>query len=258
MSTNQQTINWYNENADDYTAHVRNPDDSVYHHYYEKPAMYGLLPDLKGKSVLSLGCGSGEDSAYLKSQGAEKSVGVDISSGLIEIAKRDHPGCEFQIMNMEQLEFPNESFDFAYSSLAIHYLEDWKKVFKEVLRVLKPNSYFLFSCGHPVRYAMGSCDTDTEYVSKLEIAKNKITKEYRITGDYIARKKISGGLGADTVTTWRKSYAEIAAELHDTGFLIEQIVDPVPTEEMKVKFPGKYDKLMKIPEFTIFRLLKVK
>src|SRR5580693_730079 len=61
MPTDKQTIEWYNQHAGDYTRHVRNPDKSVYHSLYEKPAMYKLLPDLHGKTILSIGCGSGED-----------------------------------------------------------------------------------------------------------------------------------------------------------------------------------------------------
>lgn len=154
MSTDDKSIQFYKTNAEEYTAHVRNPKDSVYHAYYEKPAMYALLPDLKGKTVLSVGCGSGEDSIYLKRQGAEKSVGIDLIEELINIAKNSYPECEFHVMNMEKLDFPDASFDFAYSSLAIHYVEDWENVFKQIYKILKPNSYFLVSCGHPVRFAM--------------------------------------------------------------------------------------------------------
>ena len=66
MSNNKKSIDWYNDNAIFYTDHVRSPKESIYHSYYEKPAMYNALPNLKGKKVLSLGCGSGEDSHYLK------------------------------------------------------------------------------------------------------------------------------------------------------------------------------------------------
>lgn len=254
MSTDKNSIDWYNANARDYTA---DSSSSPYHQFYEKPAMYGLIPDIKGKTVLSLGCGAGTDSSYLKSLGVDKSVGIDISSEQIKLANEIHPECDFKVMDMEHLDFPDSIFDFAYSSLAIHYIEDWTTVFKEVYRVLKPNSYFLFSCGHPVKYAMDGVNTDTDWVNKLEIAKNKETKEYRITGDYIARKKLPDGFGKNTITCWRKSYAEISSEIKSSGFLIEQIIDPMPTEGMKEEFLEKYKKLNKIPEFTIIRLIKV-
>lgn len=163
MSTDDYSKEYYKNNAQKYTDHVRNPKDSVYHAYYEKPAMYALLPDLNGIDVLSIGCGSGEDSIYLKNQGAKRSVGIDLTIELIDIAEQSYPDCEFVVMDMEQLDFPDESFDFTYSSLAIHYVEDWENVFNRVYKLLKPNSYFLFSCGHPVRFAMDN--------NKLEMSK---------------------------------------------------------------------------------------
>jgi|ERR1035437_1059605 ubiquinone/menaquinone biosynthesis C-methylase UbiE len=256
MSTDKQSIDWYNQNAKAYTDHVKNPQDSVYHSYYEKPAMYSLVPDIKGKKVISLGSGPGEDISYLKKLGAEKTLGIDISTEIVKIAQENHPNCDFEVMDMEHLNLPDSSFDFAYSSLAIHYIENWTKVFKEVYRILKPNSYFLFSCGHPVRYSMGKANTDTQWINKLEIIKDKETKEITITGDYLNRTKLTNGFGKDTVTTWNKSFSEISSEITLSGFLIEQIIEPRPTEEMKNLFPEKYKKLNKIPEFVIFRLLK--
>ena len=86
MSTDRRTIKWYNNFAQEYTDHVRDENDSIYHSLYEKPAMYNLLPDLKGAKVISIGCGSGEDCNQLQKRGA-KVTGIDISDGLIAIAK---------------------------------------------------------------------------------------------------------------------------------------------------------------------------
>lgn len=256
MSTDKQTIDWYNNNAAGYTAHVRKPEESIYHAYYEKPSMYSLVPSIKDKDVLSLGCGSGEDISYLKKLGVKRAVGIDISSGLIEIAKESHPECEFKVMDMEHLDLPDSSFDFVYSSLAIHYIEDWTRIFKEVHRILRPNSYFLFSCGHPVNSAMKVLDTDTRKIKRLERVKNKETGETKVTGDYLNRAKLTDGFGKDSVNAWHKSFGEISSEIATSGFLIEQIVEPRPLEEFKKLSPEKYEALNKIPEFVIFRLIK--
>jgi ubiquinone/menaquinone biosynthesis C-methylase UbiE len=259
MPTSKKTVNWYNKNAKWYTAHVRNPKESVYHSYYEKPAMYALVPNIKNKTVLSLGCGSGEDSSHLKKLGAKKSVGIDISAKLIKIAKDSYPECSFKVMDMEHLKFPKSSFDFIYSSLAINYTENWTKVFEEVYRVLKPNSYFLFSCGHPVRYAMESVGDKNNFISKLEIVKNRKTKKITVTGNYLERTKLGSGLGGlnDSVITWHKPFSEISSELSSAGFLIEKIIEPKPLKKLKKFKPETYKKLSKIPEFVIFRLLKL-
>ncbi|MCF7865251.1 MAG: methyltransferase domain-containing protein [Candidatus Pacebacteria bacterium] len=256
MSTDEKTLDWYQKRAEKYTNHVRNPDDAVYHSYYEKPAMYALLPDLKGKTVLSVGCGSGEDSNYLKNQGATKSVGIDLSSELIKIASQTYPNCEFKTMDMEKLEFADQSFDFAYSSLAIHYIENWTQSLSEVYRVLKPGSHFIFSCNHPVRFAAEVVENEDHEIYKVEVFKNKITKEATIIGDYLNKNKIVDVFGENTVNFWHVPMGEISKCIYEAGFLIEQIVEPLPKERMKELRPETYKRLQKIPEFIIFKLLK--
>jgi ubiquinone/menaquinone biosynthesis C-methylase UbiE len=257
MSTNKKSRDWYEKNAEGYAEHTRDVNKSAYHSYYEKPAMYNLLPDLNGKDVLSIGCGSGEDSIYLKKTGARKSVGIDLSSGLIEIAKTSYPECEFVQMDMEHLDFSNETFDFVYSSLAIHYIENWVNVFKEVYKVLKPNSYFLFSCHHPARFAMEASETPTHHILKLEIIKNKETRERTVVGDYLSKRMVKDALGKDSVDTWSMSLNDISRDIKEAGFLIEQIVEPLPLEEFKEIDIGTYNRLQKIPEFIIFKLKKI-
>jgi SAM-dependent methyltransferase len=258
MSTDKKTLQWYNEHAQGYTEHVRNPDDSVYHAYYEKPAMYALMPDIRGKKVISLGCGSGEDSKHLKALGAAESVGIDLSPELIKIAKASYPQCDFQVMNMEQLNFPDSSFDFAYSSLALHYIEDWQKVFNEVFRILKPNSYFLFSCGHPVVMAMAMTENeDKHHLRQLAIVKDKIAKTNVVIGDYMNRHKLDSGLGSlGDVTTWHKSFSEIFNQAKQTGFVLDELVEPRPLPPMEQLSNRDYIRLNKIPEFVIFRFIK--
>ena len=258
MSTDQRSKDWYNKFAEEYTKHVRNPDDSIYHSLYEKPAMYKLLPDLKDKIVISLGCGSGEDCKYLKSLGAKRVIGIDSSKKLIEIAKNSYTQCEFNVMDMEQLDFDNVSFDFAYSSLAIHYIEDWHQVFQEVFRILKPGGYFLFSCNHPVYSALEVVEDNGDIkIRQLSRKRIKSTDTVEIIGNYMKHKPIIGPDGSDmAVTTWHKSIGEIAKEASDCGFLISNIVEPKPLQKMKDISPTNYETLIKIPNFIIFRLFK--
>ena len=233
MSTDDRSLDWYNEHAEEYTSHVRNPDDSIYHSLYEKPAMYNLLPDLNGKSVISLGCGSGEDCNYIKQHGASNVVGIDISEQLLKAASSAYPKCDFKLMNMEDLAFDNGSFDFAYSSLAIHYIENWSKTFNEVYRVLKPNSYFLFSCEHPVFSAMQITQNDKNIkVRQLSRTLQRDTNEVTIIGDYLTHRAIAEEFGM-AVTTWHKPIGEIVAEATQARFLIANIHEAMQPLELR-------------------------
>lgn len=254
MSTDTKSISWYNENAQAYTAHVRNKNESVFHSLYEKPAMYSLVPDLHNRDVISLGCGSGEDSNYLKSRGAHRSVGIDISMGMVNIASSSYGNCEFKVMDMEKLDFREASFDFAYSSLAIHYIKKWDKVFESVFRILKPKSFFLFSCNHPVLSAMSLTDNSVnKRVLELSINKNKAEQKISVTGNYVQRHT---EYDSSNITTWHKPFGEIIKEAYGAGFVLDALVEPMPLKEMEAVAPLDYEQLLKIPEFVIFKLQK--
>jgi ubiquinone/menaquinone biosynthesis C-methylase UbiE len=258
MSTSQQTIDWYDENAELYAANVKNAAKSPYHAHYEKPAIYSLLPDLEGKSVISLGCGSGEDSSYLKKLGAARSVGIDISKGLIETARREHPECEFVVGDMEDLPFKNVEFDLAYSSFALHYLETYDRAFKEAYRILKPGGVLVFSAGHPIGPSMEVVtDTDEVFDKRLGITKNRKTKIKKIYGNYLSHKSFRTHIPEFDVTFWKQPLSDTITQLVDAGFVIEKCVEPKPTEDFKKMAPADYELLLRIPDIIIFRAKKV-
>ena len=82
------------------------------HRFIEKPMMRELLPDLAGKKVLMLGCGTGEESLLLREFGASDIIGVDLSEESIRLAKESYPECEFIVGDMHKLPFNDKSFDF--------------------------------------------------------------------------------------------------------------------------------------------------
>ena len=44
--------------------------------------------------------------------------------------------------------FADASFDFVNAPLCFDYIEDWRKLMREIHRVLKPTGSIQFSCGH--------------------------------------------------------------------------------------------------------------
>jgi trans-aconitate methyltransferase len=254
MSTDKKTIDWYNRNAEAYTSHVQNPKDSKYHAYYEKPAIQKLLPPLEGKSVISLGCGPGEDAYFLKKSGASRVLGVDISHELIKIAKNRCPDCEFEVMDMEKLSFDSE-FDVAYSSLALSYLKDWAMVMNRVFKLLKPGGVFLFSCEHPVVTAMELKVKEDSKVWSLTMERSKLKKLADIHGDYLGSHLSPSGIDAE-VTTWHRSFSKLFKEVLGAGFVLKDFVEPEPLPEMEKISPATFQSLKKVPDFLIIKLLK--
>ncbi|HXV27146.1 MAG TPA: class I SAM-dependent methyltransferase [Candidatus Paceibacterota bacterium] len=124
--------------------------DNVAHSLLEKPAMASLIPpDLEHKEILCIGVGAGEELASLVTQNPRRIVGIDVAPRLLEIAKGKYPSMETRVMDMMGLEFPENSFDFVYSSLVFHYAHDWDVLLAGVRRVMKPRGRLLFSAHHP-------------------------------------------------------------------------------------------------------------
>mgnify|MGYP000290367333 CR=1 FL=1 len=97
------------------------------------------LADLKGKKVLDLGCGYGEWCKIYSEMGASYVKGIDISSKMLDVAKSEcsqFSNIEFGLLDMGKLDELNETFDVVVSSLAVHYVEDFEKLCKDVKKIL--------------------------------------------------------------------------------------------------------------------------
>ena len=150
---------------------------------FEIPALLSLLPDLKGKKVLDLGCGFGEHCKLFVDRGAERVVGIDISQKMLEVANKENadPRIEYRHLPMENLEVLNESFDLAISSLALHYVEDFSGVAKNVYRLLNEGGLFLFSQEHPLVtcHGQGNRWTKDENGEKITTKRERIAPSLR-------------------------------------------------------------------------------
>ena len=121
----------------------------------EWPAMRALLPDLRGKRVVDLGCGFGWFCRWARQQGAARVLGLDVSGNMIARARAEtnDAAIEYGITDLDQLDLPEASFDFAYSSLALHYVERFEALVTTVHRALVAGARFVFSIEHPIYMA---------------------------------------------------------------------------------------------------------
>ena len=126
----------------------------------EWETLKALLPDFQGQRLLDLGCGYGWHCIYAMEHGAVSAVGVDISGKMLEVAREKTEDSRVRYVEcaMEDIDFPDESFDVVLSSLAFHYVESFSQVVDKVRDSLAPGGYFVFSVEHPVFTAYGSQD----------------------------------------------------------------------------------------------------
>ena len=105
------------------------------------------VADLKGKSVLDVGCAMGDFGAYLHEHHHVKSyLGVDISQRMIEEAAKLHPHLTFKNMNVLDME-ETEQFDVVFAE-GIFYLlgDDAEEKTKTLVKKMFALSKEAFAC----------------------------------------------------------------------------------------------------------------
>lgn len=223
-----------------------------------------LLDDVKGKDILEIGCGGGQNAIVLSKWGA-KSVGLDISEEQIEyarkLAEKEGVKVPLYVGNMEDLSrFEDESFDVVLSSFAIGYVKNLAMTFREVFRVLWNKGLFVFCDVHPIanrgraiRYGRRRIWGMSDYFER-----RKRVWRWKIEG------KVTRFHG------YHRTIQDYFNLLAGTGFVVERILEPesypldrMSEAEIKVipylhkDFVKDYDLWRRIPYTILFKARKV-
>lgn len=117
-----------------------------------------LKPYVSG-CVLDVGCGDGSvTNAIGKLPSVTETTGVDISRTAISFAKSRYHHINFKVGQVIKLPFKSNSFDVITAIELIEHIYDTEQMFKEFLRVLKNNGYFIITT------------TDFNYLKKVILA----------------------------------------------------------------------------------------
>lgn len=240
------------KNALSYDKHARSWSDAIKHNvghkYLEKPAMLKQLPDdFEGRAVLSIGVGSGEELKEILKRKPGKIVGIDISKELLKLTSKKYPAVELIKMDMMDMSFDNESFDYIYSSLTFHYANDWDILLEGVFRVLKRGGTLLFSTHNPSYWSLKP-ETGNIYTNVRGIT----LKEH---------KAILPVGGVEIIYYNHPNKKSIREAVEHAGFQIESFFNPsVIDMQVSAKEMEDYNKLKtkntENPLFLIVRALK--
>jgi SAM-dependent methyltransferase len=222
----------YEQFADEYAAHaVCSPWNAL----YDRPAVLGLAGDVAGLRVLDAGCGPGLYAEELIRAGAHV-VGCDQSPALVALARQRTRGvADLRVHDLsEPLSWlPDDSIDIVMCALTLHYIDDRVALLREFGRVLARGGALVISTHHPA------------------------SDWLRLGGSYFAEVQVTESLNPNRhwpVRFWRRSLTAMCAEFREAGFLIDELVEPRPVEEMAQQEPDTYARLDAAPAFIAFRL----
>lgn len=191
----------------------------------------------EGETVLDLGCGAGEYTAYFSTVGA-RAVGCDGSRNMLAIARKKYPGCLFKLADIEKkpLPYPSREFDLVFSNLVFMDIADIESPLREVRRVLKPGGIFYMTIVHPAFYdaewvpdASGFCGAKrmTRYLTAYSFDNafwGKTTHYHRPVSTYV-----KAAVGADLVLIGMEeppAYDGIAKSQEFPLFLVLEFAKP--------------------------------
>jgi ubiquinone/menaquinone biosynthesis C-methylase UbiE len=111
----------------------------------EQRVMLEYCPDVSGRRVLDLACGSGRYARIFEQRGAAMVIGLDFCLPMLGQVRGAHRVCA----SMMQLPFAADTFDVVVSGLAVGHAPDLHAWMYEAARVLRHGGTLLYSDFHP-------------------------------------------------------------------------------------------------------------
>jgi len=183
---------------------------------------------LSGGRICDLCCGEGFTGRRLLERGAGEVLGIDISSALIEEARRRaaYPALSYRVDDAQTLTSLGEGeFDAVVSQMAMMDVPDHRAMYAAVRRVLKPGGAFVFTLLHPCFKARPFHVTEApEYELNDEGAPVAVRVErYAREGHFN-----SGGTGVrGRMGSYHRMLSTYLNDLIAAGFALERLEEPL-------------------------------
>jgi SAM-dependent methyltransferase len=145
MQPQEKIIKTYNATAESYAA---TRIDELSRKHLDRLILNEFARLNKDKGTCAdFGCGPGQTTKFLFDAGLKDIVGIDISPGMVDVARKLFPYLKFETGDLLSLPYDTNHFASSVAFYAIVHL-DYDQIagaFKEVNRVLKKGAHFLFS-----------------------------------------------------------------------------------------------------------------
>ena len=244
---NEEVGKYWNGNAEAWTKLSRAGYD-LYRDNLNTPAFFDMLPEVDGLSGLDIGCGEGHNTRLLADRGARVTA-IDISEDFIRFAmqseEKEPVGIDYKIASAVDLPFSDAEFDFAVAFMSFMSIPEIDLALRQAHRVIRPGGFFQFSIEHPC--------FSTPHRRNL---RNEEGLTYAIeVGDYFrnlqgdinewtfnsAPMEIREKLNKFKTPRFTRTISQWLNLITDTGFVIEKIEEPCPSDKTVQSCPDMQD-----------------
>lgn len=207
-----------------------------------------LFPNLTGKKVLDIGCGSGHSLRWCGDHGADELWGLDMSDRQLENAERYlHESGYAPKLFCSPMEknpgLPQGYFDVVYSIFAIGWTVDLHTTFHHISSYLKPGGVFIFSWDHPFMHCVEAEDERLVF-----------------SGSYYETEPFTFEKGGNPVTLYNRRLSDYINALALAGFAVEKVVEETDKETLArgCEFSSKYYAPCKAKRFPLSIIIKAR
>jgi ubiquinone/menaquinone biosynthesis C-methylase UbiE len=185
-----------------------------------------VLPELAGKDVVEIGCGTAYFGAWLKKAGAARVVGVDPTPAQLATARRCNEKLDLGLELIEgfgeDIPLPDDSFDLAFSEYGASIWADPTRWIPEAARLLRPGGHLVFLRNSTVSMLCMALDGQTESLQRPQRELGKVTWED--TGE----------------TEFHPPAGELIDILSASGFVVERLVELYAPDDAQTHEYYKY------------------
>jgi SAM-dependent methyltransferase len=239
----------YDEIAGWYDEVIRSGPQSLFHDLV-LPAVLELAGEVEGIRVCDLACGQGVVARALAERGAEV-VGIDVSKGLLDIARRyereELRGISYVLGDAQGLAgVEDASFDGVVCNLALMDIPDLEACLSAVARVLRTGGWFVFSVTHPCFQTPASSWTEDENGNSWRTVRGYFAEGFWRSD---LPEGIRGRVGA-----YHRTLSTCMNALSGAGFALERLTEPQSTGRLAGEVPGYRE----VPPILVARCKKLR
>jgi len=215
----------------------------------EWPVVRAMLPPLAGKRIADLGCGFGWASRWMRAQGAVSALGFDVSEKMIARARKDtaDPAIDYRIADLETLDLPKAAFDLVYSSLAFHYIRDFRRLVRTIHDALVAGGDLVFTIEHPIVMAPAHPHWMTDEDGRGTWPVNSYASEGERRTEWFVKD----------VLKYHRTLATTLNTLIEEGFALRRVEEFTPTAEQIRQAPDLAEEDAERPMMLLISARKV-
>lgn len=202
------------------------------------PTILKLLPDIKGKKIVDIGCGNGILIPYLLKLSPKLVVGTDFLPELVDVARKRLPDSVkiYEHDVTKKLNIKEAPFDGCICNFVLNAVEDIESAFKNMYRLLDNNAFLILGVIHPI------------FLLGRNLLSEPMLKGYK---SYFKGLMVIDGYSEKDKYVEFNSYthppsAYINAAIN-AGFRIEKMLEPETPKEVVDANPKYYKKYKDLP-----------